>query len=160
LHNCGVGKQRDKLSFTSSYDTTNHVVTNPSDLTSGNIKVDIVRLDEVLENRIPILIKIDTEGFEMAVLEGAISTLRRAATMAIIVEINGSCNRYGVKEKDIHEFIIALGYIPISYSPYDRSFLIRNSFNPHANTIYIKNETAIRERLRSSRKFNVLKQAI
>jgi FkbM family methyltransferase len=160
LHNCGVGRQKDRLHFTSSFDTTNHVVTNPSDSGSGNIQVDIVRLDEVLGNRIPILIKIDTEGFEMAVLEGAISTLKRATTMAIIVELNGSCNRYGIEEKDIHEFIVGLGYIPISYNPYERSYSIRNSFNPHANTIYIKNETGIKARLGTARRFNVLKQAI
>jgi FkbM family methyltransferase len=160
LQNSGVGSEQGELSFTSGYDTMNHVVTDPSVNKTGTIRVDIVTLDEVLGSRIPILIKIDTEGFEMAVLQGAKSTLKKPAMMAIIVEINGSCHRYGIDEKDMHEYIIGQGYTPISYNPFERSYLIKSSFNPNGNTIYLKNETEAGKRLKTARKFSVLNQEI
>ena len=156
LQNAGVGKEKGRMSFTSGFDTMNHVITDPSNSNPGTIQVDIVALDEVLGNRIPTLIKIDTEGFEMAVLEGADSTLKHSSLLAIIVELNGSCHRYGMNEKDIHEFILRYGFIPISYNPFERSYSKKNLFNPNGNTIYIKNETETGNRLMTARKFSVL----
>lgn len=156
LRNAGVGKEKGRLNFTSGYDTMNHVITDPLNTNSGNIQVDIVTLDEVLEVRIPTLIKIDTEGFELSVLEGAASTLKHPSLLAIIVEINGSCNRYGINEKDIHAFILEKGFIPIVYDPFDRNYSVKNSFNPNGNTIYIKNEGETGKRLGAARKFRVL----
>ncbi len=146
-------KKKAELNFTSGFDTMNHVVTDSSDANQETIQVDIVTLDDILGNRIPALIKIDTEGFEMAVLQGAVSTLAHPSLMAIIVEINGSCHRYGINEKDIHEFIMQQGFIPISYNPFERSYSIKPSFNPNGNTIYIKNETEVGKRLETARKF-------
>jgi FkbM family methyltransferase len=156
LHNAGVGKETGKLSFTSSYDTMNHVIADPSQSIPGTIQVDIVTLDEVLKGRIPTLIKIDTEGFEMAVLEGASLTLKQPALISIIVELNGSCHRYGINERDIHAFISKQGFIPISYNPFDRSYAVKDSFNPNGNTIYIKPEGDVAKRLSAARKFQVL----
>ena len=123
----------------------NHVVAEPSHSNPETIEVDIVTLDESLGDRVPTLIKIDTEGFEMAVLQGASSTLAHASMMALIVELNGSCKRYGINEKDIHEFITARGFIPVSYNPFERSYSVKPSFNPDGNTIYIKNETEVQK---------------
>jgi FkbM family methyltransferase len=156
LQNAGVGKEKGKLSFTSSYDTMNHVVSDSSNKNQETVQVDIVTLDDILDNRFPVLIKIDTEGFEMAVLQGAVSTLNHPSLLAIIVEINGSCNRYGINEKDIHEFIIQQGFIPITYNPFERNYIIRHSFNSNGNTIYIKNESETGKRLSTARKFRVL----
>jgi FkbM family methyltransferase len=105
LHNCGVGNEKGKLRFTSGFDTMNHVVTN-ADSVSGLTEVDVVRLDDILEGRTPVLMKIDTEGFEMAVLQGAASALKDPSLLAIIIELNGCCHRYGIKEEEIHDLII------------------------------------------------------
>ena len=156
LQNAGVGKEKGRMSFTSSFDTMNHVVTDSSNANQETIQVEIITLDDILGNRMPTLIKIDTEGFEMAVLQGAVSTLKHPSLLAIIVEINGSCNRYGINEKDIHEFIIQQGFIPITYNPFERNYTIKHSFNPNGNTIYIKNESETGKRLSMARKFRVL----
>jgi FkbM family methyltransferase len=156
LKNAGVGKEKGKLSFTSSFDTMNHVVTDSSNANLETIQVDIVTLDDILGNRVPTLIKIDTEGFEMAVLQGAISILKHSSLLAIIVELNGSCHRYGINEKDIHEFIIVHGFTPVTYNPFERKYSKQHSFNPNGNTIYIKNEGDVAKRLETARKFSVL----
>jgi FkbM family methyltransferase len=156
LHNAGVGKEKGRMSFTSSFDTMNHVVTDSSKANQETIQVDIVTLDDILGNRMPTLIKIDTEGFEMSVLQGTSATLKHEKLLAIIVEINGSCHRYGINEKDIHEFIIKRGFVPITYDPFKRNYNIKQSFNPNGNTIYIKNESETGKRLSTARKFRVL----
>jgi hypothetical protein len=138
----------------------NHVVNNPSDSIQETVEVDIVTADNILENRNPVLIKIDTEGFEMAVLQGAASTLKHSSLLAIIIELNGCCHRYGINEQDIHELIVTHGFTPVSYDPFERSCAIRSSFNAGGNTIYIRDETSTKQRLQTARKFNVLKQAI
>ena len=158
LHNAGVGKEEGVLHFTSGLDTMNHVASDPS--SEGNIRVDIVTLDKILANKNPVLIKMDTEGFEMSVLEGALSTIGQPSLMALIIEINGSCQRYGVNENDIHTYITAKGFTPVSYDPFKRSATKRETFNPHGNTIYIRNENETGERLRSARKFSILKEAV
>jgi len=160
LHNAGVGSQKATLRFTSGYDTMNHVVTDPANANQEIIDVDVVTLDEVLGNRNPVLIKIDTEGFEMAVLQGAVSTLAHSSMMALIIELNGACKRYGIDEKDIHAFVIARGFVPISYNPFERSYSLKPSFNAHGNTIYIKNETEVKKRIVGARKFRVLNKII
>jgi hypothetical protein len=89
-------------------------------------------------------------------LEGAATILANPALMAIIVELNGSCHRYGIDEKDIHAFILNRGFAPVSYNPFERSFSDKPSYNQNGNTIYIKNESGVRNRLETSRKFQVL----
>jgi hypothetical protein len=149
-----VGKEPGELKFTSGLDTMNHVVAGNEG--GETIRVEIVRLDDLLKNRVPVLIKIDTEGFELAALEGAAATLANPELMALIVELNGSCRRYNVEEADIHRFILERGFSAISYNPFERSFTHKPTFNANGNTIYIKNETGVRNRLESSRKFKVL----
>jgi FkbM family methyltransferase len=160
LHNSGVGKEKGKLWFTTSYDTMNHVITDSADSYPETIQVDIVRLDDILQNRIPTLIKIDTEGFEMAVLEGAQSTLQHSSLRAIIVEINPSCHQYGNDEREIHEFILKQGFIAIAYNPFERNYSIEQSTNPNANTMYIRDVADVKKRLQTARKFSVLNQSI
>jgi FkbM family methyltransferase len=160
LHNCGVGSEKSQLHFTSNYDTMNHVVTGSAAEGAGNIVVDIVTLDDVLRNRVPVLVKIDTEGFEMAVLRGAANLLKHPSLMGIIVELNGSCHRYGIDEREIHELITGRGFSPVSYNPFNRKYSIKQSFNLNGNTIYVRSEAEVKKRLESSRKFRVLDQPV
>ena len=160
LYNCGIGKEKGVLIFTSNNDTTNHVVMNPLGSGQGTIAVNILTIDEIFTDSMPTLMKIDTEGFEMAVLEGASITLKQPSLLAIIVEINGSCQRYGIKEDAIHNFIIGQGFTPICYKPFERSLSLMDSFNHHGNTIYIKNISEVEKRLSSARQYKVLQQDI
>ncbi|MDP4131064.1 MAG: FkbM family methyltransferase [Bacteroidota bacterium] len=160
LYNCGVGNKKDKLRFTSGFDTMNHVITGSSDSISGTVEVDVVRLDDILGERTPALMKIDTEGFEMAVLQGAASVLKHSPLLAIIIELNGCCHRYGVQEQDIHELITGYGFLPVSYDPFRRCCSKESTFNQGGNTIYMRNEKEVEKRLQAARKYQVLDQAI
>lgn len=89
--NIALGSQKGTIAFTSTYDTINHVAI---DFDKDTIIVNIVTLDEILiGQKIPTLLKIDVEGFETEVINGAKKTINEHELKAIIIELNGSGNR-------------------------------------------------------------------
>jgi len=156
LHNCGVGAEPGKLYFTRDLDTINHVAVE-GEMNSKEVDaVDIITLDQLFPSRAPVLLKIDVEGFEMSVLQGAKRLLNESGLKAIIIELNGACGRYGIKEEDIHQLLLSYGFRPMSYLPLDRKLESLVTFDPHGNTIYIRDEAWVKERLNSAKKRNIL----
>ncbi len=74
------------------------------------IKVPLVRLDDVLPAGIPIgLLKIDVQGYEIPVLEGAAATLRN--TFALLLEVNYVAHyEGGAKFDDLHNAVRSHGF--------------------------------------------------
>jgi len=85
--NIGLGANKDVIRFTKSFDTVNHVATENE---SNTIDVRVDKLDAVTSRKIPSLIKIDVEGFETEVLNGAEEVLKAKELKALIIELNGS----------------------------------------------------------------------
>lgn len=106
-------------------------------------------IDEVLNGKIPSLIKIDVEGYETLVLKGADKTLLNPTLKAIIIELNGSGGRYGFDEKIIHQNFINLGFKPYSYIPFDRKLVEKSTFGDY-NTIYIRDLDFVNQRIFSA----------
>jgi hypothetical protein len=98
----------------------------------------------------------DVEGFEMSVLQGGHSILKDPQLKAMIVELNGSCHRYGIQEEDIHKLLLSYGLSPYSYLPFERKLKKLDTFDAGGNTIYVREEKWIQERLSSARQFSVL----
>jgi FkbM family methyltransferase len=137
--NVGIGSQKDTLIFTSSLDTVNHVVPDYQKETSENtIQVNTITIDEtVSQNDVPILVKIDVEGFETEVINGMKSTLSNEKLKAIIIELNGSGGRYGYNENDIHLKLINTGFEAFRYDPFHRRLNALETFG-HFNTLYLR----------------------
>jgi FkbM family methyltransferase len=71
-----------------------------------HITVRLEVLDEVLEpDYRPDVIKIDVEGAEHQVLEGALETLRRHRPIVIFEHGIGSADAFGTAPGDIHHFL-------------------------------------------------------
>ena len=70
LKNIGVGDKPGIMKFTSSLDTKNHIVENPNKMIS-TVKCKVETLDSILREKRFSLIKIDVEGYEYAVVNGA-----------------------------------------------------------------------------------------
>ena len=79
------------------------------------LPVTAVTLDELVQGHIgpgPALIKIDVQGAEMLVLEGAAETLRTAGP-ALFVELHeDGLNRFGTSVSAILDYLSAYGYQP------------------------------------------------
>lgn len=154
-HNMALGRQAGELLFTNSLDTMNHVV---KDAQEGVISVQVNTLDDILNNGpVPLLIKIDVEGFETEVIKGATKTLHEPGLKAIIIELNGSGARYGYDEQEIHQSLLNVGFSPYTYDPFSRKLTSVDLFGS-LNTIYIRDFDFVQDRLKNAEKVKILKQ--
>ena len=146
LFNNGVGSQKGVLHFTNSLDTVNHVKKNIDYGSKDLTEVEVLTIDETIKINEPCLLKIDVEGFETEVLNGMVNTLNNKNVKAIIIELNGSGNRYGYDENLIHEKLINCGFELMTYEPFSRKITNQNSSDLD-NKIYVKDLKFVEKRL-------------
>jgi len=133
-------------------DAVNHVLAHGEQSDSA-INVKVTALDEVLSGKSPVLIKIDVEGYENSVLEGAIETLKKKTLYAVIMELNGQGSRYGFDESRILQMMFDSGFQTYSYNPFDRILINLQGKNLTSdNTLFIRKESLslVLEKLKSS----------
>jgi FkbM family methyltransferase len=157
LRRYGVGDKAGTLYFTNSIDGMNHVlrdheIANRTD----TVEVPTGTLDDLLNDKRPVLIKIDVEGFEWPVLNGAGRVLASPSLKALIIELNGTGNHFGYDENKIHELLLSYAFVPYSYEPFSRQLKVEPGYYGHDNTIYIKDAGWAGHRVKTSRKYNIL----
>lgn len=155
-HNLAIGSVAGYLNFTENEDTTNHVVAD-SDATPSK-RVAVKKLDDFSEDS-PTLLKLDVEGFETEVLNGASTVLNNPKLKGIIIELNGSGYRYGFDENRIHLNLTELGFKPYQYKPFDRNLILLATFTPF-NTIYIRDLPFVQKRLSEAKAFKLWNETI
>lgn len=153
--NIGLGKENGTLRFTSGFDTVNHVVAE-TDIGVETINVPMKKLDDVLFDIEPLLIKIDVEGFETNVIKGADKVLSNRSLLAVLMELNGSGQSYGFDEGDLHKIMLEYGFKTYRYLPFERELVSLHDKNHESgNTLYLRGIDEIRNRLASSDKFYI-----
>ena len=150
-YNIGLGSQKGVLSFTKTLDTENHIATAAD---TDTLAVEIDTLDNIIGALQPVLLKIDVEGFETEVLNGAEATLNKPSLKAIIIELNGEGRRYGYDEKHIDMKLVSKGFSPFRYHPFDRTLSKIKGTVTH-NAIYIRDLPFVKDRLTKARKIKV-----
>lgn len=137
VRNMGVGDKKGALFFTNNNDTVNKVsLTGESENTT---RVEVGTLDTELAEDVQYFLKIDVEGFEYNVLEGASKILSSANVSAIIIELNDSGEEFGHSNEEIHQKLLNFNLIPVSYDPFKRTLKKLNGYNKDGgNTIYIR----------------------
>jgi FkbM family methyltransferase len=148
--NIGLSDREGELIFTSGEDTTNHVVAG-DERTPNVVRVKVLPLDEILGGATPALLKIDVEGFETPVLEGARQTLGKQALHSVIMELNGSGERYGFRDGRIVEYMSDLGFSTFRYEPFSRELI---AISVHdclsGNTLFIRGAHEMQVRLKQA----------
>jgi len=141
--NIGISSQEGELLFTDSEDTMNHVISD-SESTKSVIKVNVGTLDKILEGESPSLIKIDVEGFEMSVLNGASRVLNNKRLHSLIIELNGSGARYSFKDEDVIGLMGSYGFYTYHYNPFERKLRRIEGKNIYSdNALFIRNEEMV-----------------
>lgn len=150
----GVSDTPGTLRFTSSEDSMNHVVGPEETGVSASIEIEVVRLDDELVD-LPaeqsLVMKIDVEGHEHAIIAGARKVLSRDMTRAVIMETNGSSLRYGVSDEALFSAMESLGFTPCIYNIATRELSVISVALPsHTNTIFIKTMADVRSKLKAT----------
>jgi hypothetical protein len=137
----------------------NHILKEGESI-SGT-EVSMVTLDSLVEGKSPILMKIDVEGYEMSVLRGAETTLGCSELEAIIVEMNGSAERYGHGDLELLEMLNAHGFSRYCYDPFKRSLEPKSgSTERTGNALFVRNSEFVARRLESATKFAVMGETL
>ena len=154
--NIGLAQQDGTILFTSDLNTVNHAVAQ-GEPSAGSIEVQVRTLDHALAGQGAHIIKIDVEGYETPVLEGARETIHNPALHAVIMELNGSGNRYGFDESRLLATLLAAGFKTFSYNPLTRQLKSLEGKNLHeGNTLFIRDEAWVQARLAAAPAFDVL----
>jgi FkbM family methyltransferase len=152
--NIGLGNKKGLLRFTQNISQNNHVA-NEND--TDTISIEVNTLDDILRDKHPILLKIDVEGFEKAVIDGATQTLKKESLQVIIIELVGLGASYGFDEREIHAIISSHGFLKYEYNPFNRKLIETKNLGYH-NTIYIRNINFTQKRVLEAPKFTILHQ--
>jgi FkbM family methyltransferase len=159
-HCVALGAGAGEMMMTTDQGCCNHVTVE--DAPAGPLlRVPVVPLDAAIEGRRPVILKIDVEGFEEQVLEGAQRLLLAPSLLAVIVEVNGSGARYGVDDMSLHERLSAGAFHACMYAPRRRELtLLAERPSALGNVVYVRDVAALRERVRTAPTFSVLGQQI
>ena len=148
----GVGARSERLRFTIGLDSMNFV-SDDAGAEIETVEVPVVRLDDVVPRDIPgrLVAKIDVEGFEMAVLEGGVETLGSPNFLAVIMETNGSGERYGSSDVQLFRRMAELGFDPFWYNALDRSLVAAEpNQRSRINTLFLKDVDEVSNRVREA----------
>jgi len=145
----GLSDKAGTLRFSSELDTVNHVLAEGE--SGPAVDVPVQRLDDLLGNDVPVMMKIDVEGHEAAVLSGAPRTLSNPALLAVVMETNGNSARYGVGDEQLIETMQGYGFEACSYDPFART--LRTGASASGNTVFVRNKRLVQERVQSARRF-------
>ena len=156
--NCGAGEIAGELRFTAGADTMNHALA-PHESTSNSVVVPVRRLDDLVPTDRPVLIKLDVEGFEAAVVAGARELLRGGNVVALLAELNGSGARYGYDDERLHAELQSFGLTACVYSPFDR-VLRPLATRVNGNVLYVRDLAMANERVRAAARIAVNGQFI
>lgn len=130
-----LGKENGTVNFTNCFGAMNKVVAEAGVNTET---VAIKRLDDVIGDATPIMMKIDVEGHEVALFSGAAHTLSLPSLQVIEIE---------TVEGAMVEQLAEAGFAERYYDPFSRTL----SSNPENifgnNRLYIRDEDFVRERL-------------
>ncbi len=151
LVQCGVGARAAIAEFSTSLNCMNHVLGEVTSASVDSVALPIRTLDDLLDGTSPFAIKIDVEGYEAAVLEGAQSTLRSEALQVIIMELNGSSRRYGIDESTILTEMAKFDFTPATYEPFYRKIIpLSGKCRTSENTLFIRGSDGLRDRIRTA----------
>lgn len=154
--NTAVGDSSGTIRFTLQRDTTNHAATQTESTSEPTVIVPVQKLDEICVERVPQLIKIDVEGYERFVLAGGNETLGRPELQAVIMEVNGSGNRYGRSDSELLESMAAFGFCRMSYDPLHRSLFEAGApLRSDGNVLFVRNADFVKMRTVNAQRFQV-----
>ncbi len=157
IHSEALSNYNGTANFTSELKTKNYLLRDKPEQLQYEL-VQVRKLDSFIFES-PTLLKIDVEGSELEVLEGALKTIKNKNLLGIIIEMVH--NDQNSHDKDILFFLHNEGFYPISYEPFSRKITKLSSINNQtANTIFIRSAELINKRILQAESFKIFDKVI
>lgn len=152
--NLGLGEEEGELHFITNENTMNRVARPGEEHTGATASVNIKRLDDILKDESPSLMKIDVEGFETAVVRGAQETLQKPSLHSLIMEF-GAGEAYGYDEQELIRYLQSLGFRSYHYDPMQRQLIdlhgkLDDIDDTNGNTLFVRDIDAVKQLLRDN----------
>lgn len=138
-----LGAENGEIAFTVGLDAVNRVSDSP-DLPQHLVAVR--KLDDVVGDEAPVMIKIDVEGHEEQVLVGAEAVLAKPSLLAIEIE---------TLTPAIEATLLRHGFVQRFYDPFSRHLSAAQIENAANNRLYIRGAQIVEDRLRTAKPFRV-----
>ncbi len=160
--NLALGRVAGRARFSRRWDTGNHMAAPGEAAAPGDFtEVDVRTAVQLLGDRVPVLVKMDIEGYELEVIQGSAQLFSNTALLAVIVELNGSGQRYGHGDDVLDECLRGHGFTAWRYAPLQRTLLPAPEKRGSAgNVLYLRNQARALERVSSAKPFRVLGREI
>ena len=140
IYNIAISDKDENLKFSNNLDALNHVLINGEKYTDI-INIPAVKLDQILNGQIPKFIKIDVEGYESKVIDGAENIFSHNDLKCIIIELIGGGKNYGFDEDALHKKLLNYGFSTYTYTPSTKKLVsLQQKRNNNKNTIYLKKD--------------------
>lgn len=155
--NKGLSGSSGELCFTTTSDATNHVC-NDQEKLSEFVKVSVSTLDDEMESQsvVPTVLKIDVEGYEHFVIDGASRILLNKSTNIILIELNNSGLRYGYSDQEIANKIASFGFKSYDYCARTKNLRPTSSYkSDRQNTLFIRNIDSVNCRIQVEQSYYI-----
>lgn len=148
VHEVALGDRDGQVHFTVGLDTVNKVTAGTGAMTRT---VEQRTLDGIAADRSPIMIKIDVEGYEEAVLRGGLRVLNDPQLKVVLIE---------TATGEIQALMRACGFEKAYYDPFERNLSRSPVGHASANTLFVRDMDAVSARLRATAPVHVLGRSI
>jgi FkbM family methyltransferase len=148
--NCALGRQQDTCLVSVDQGTQNKVV--GSDYAGDTANILVQQLDAVLNNQPTTMWKVDVEGYELEVLEGARRSIKDESLQAVILESHS---------EPIRQIMQSHGFRLCEYDPWQRkvTLLARND-KVAGNYLWIRGLEETNSRCERGSTYSVLSVSI
>jgi FkbM family methyltransferase len=146
-HEIGLGAYEGEASFTVGLDTENRVTKDGY----GQIrKIQVSTLDRIINHEAPILLKIDVEGFNCEVVEGARRVLASKDLKAVIIEW----------PSQVFDILAELNFDMVAYNAFERKVEECSDKYSQSNYLFIRDHDFVKDRVVHAKDFHVFGQRV
>lgn len=148
VHECALGSSNGNVKFTTGRDTTNRVAGE------DDVGVCIVpqrTLDDISGKCIPIMLKIDVEGYEENVIAGAKNVLSNEGLKVIELE---------TANDSVFKTLASHGFVQCEYDPFGRELRPNTIAKRSSNFAFVRDVEFVQKRLSSAKAVKVLGRTI
>lgn len=143
-----VGAENGEVSFTVGLDTVNRVAAAGN---RNSRKVPLKRLDDVVADAKPTMIKMDVEGYEDEAVRGAAKTLGTEYLQAILLETVNVAVRNELERLDFEQMY---------YDPFRRELSRSPTGLSASNSLFVRDVQAVTRRLAEAPRITILQHTI